>query len=168
MTESPSPEQSLGPEVDPTPRPLPARVPHAGRAVALEPLHVRHVPELWRAAASGTPAGDASWAYMGYGPFGSEAALRGFVGAFATAHDPLAWAVRPLAPFRMPLTRPAAGARSIQRPRSRDDRYGDSKAAAGSRFVIEAQLALVRLSCPACDRPTVDDAGETRETIPAG
>ena len=97
MTESPSPEQPLGPEVDPTPRPLPARVPHAGRAVALEPLHVRHVPELWRAAASGTPAGDASWAYMGYGPFGSEAALRGFVGAFATAHDPLAWAVRPLA-----------------------------------------------------------------------
>jgi RimJ/RimL family protein N-acetyltransferase len=85
----------LGPVVDPTPRPLPARVPHRGQSVDLEPLHLRHVPELWQATAAGTPAGDASWAYLGYGPFGSEAALRGFVGGFATAHDPMAWAVRP-------------------------------------------------------------------------
>ncbi len=102
MSERRPPEQPpdhppVGPEVDPTPRPLPARVPHAGHAVTLEPLHVRHVPELWRAAASATPAGEASWAYMGYGPFASEAALRTFVAAFATAHDPLAWAVRPRA-----------------------------------------------------------------------
>lgn len=92
---SPRAATPLGPEVDPTPRPLPARVPHAGRAVALEPLHLRHVPELWRAAASGTPAADASWAYLAYGPFASEAALGAFVAGFATTHDPMAWAVRP-------------------------------------------------------------------------
>jgi len=85
----------VGPEVDATPRPLPARVPHRGRVVDLEPLHVRHVPELWQAAASGAPEADASWAYLGYGPFASEAALRGFVGGFATSHDPMAWAIRP-------------------------------------------------------------------------
>ncbi len=85
----------VGSPVDATPRPLPARVPHRGRSVDLEPLHVRHVPELWQAAAAGTPAGDESWDYMGYGPFATEAALRSFVGGFATTHDPIAWAVRP-------------------------------------------------------------------------
>ena len=89
------PETPLGPEVDPTPRPLPARVAHRGRSVDLEPLHVRHVPELWQAAASGNPAADAGWAYLGYGPFASQAALRGQVAAMASQHDPLAWAIRP-------------------------------------------------------------------------
>jgi RimJ/RimL family protein N-acetyltransferase len=88
-------DRPTGPLVDATPRPLPARVPHLGRAVALEPLNVGHVPELWQAAAAGTPEGEASWIYMGYGPFASEAALRSFVGGFATSHDPMAWAVRP-------------------------------------------------------------------------
>jgi RimJ/RimL family protein N-acetyltransferase len=89
------PELPLGPSVDPTPRPLPARISHRGQAVDLEPLHVRHVPELWQAAAFGTPEGDASWAYLGYGPFASEAALRAQVAAMASQHDPMAWAVRP-------------------------------------------------------------------------
>ena len=86
----------LGPEVDATPRPLPARVPHRGRSVDLEPLHVRHAPELWQATQSGGAArAEATWAYLGYGPFASEAALRAFVGDFAARHDPMAWAVRP-------------------------------------------------------------------------
>ncbi|WP_135466101.1 GNAT family N-acetyltransferase [Crenalkalicoccus roseus] len=85
------PDLPLGPAVDPTPRPLPARIPHRGRVVDLEPLHVRHVPELWQAA----QGAEESWAYMGYGPFASEAALRAHVGAFASQHDPMAWAVRP-------------------------------------------------------------------------
>ena len=85
------PDLPLGPAVDPTPRPLPARIPHRGRAVDLEPLHVRHVSELWQAA----QGAEESWAYMGYGPFASEAALRAHVGAFASQHDPMAWAVRP-------------------------------------------------------------------------
>jgi RimJ/RimL family protein N-acetyltransferase len=89
----PATDPPVGPLVDPTPRPLPARVPHKGRSVDLEPLHIRHVPDLWRAAQS-DPAG-ASWAYLAYGPFADEAALRGFVAGFATQHDPMAWAVRP-------------------------------------------------------------------------
>jgi RimJ/RimL family protein N-acetyltransferase len=83
----------VGPEVDPTPRGLPARVKLTGRYVALEPLHRRHVPELWRAMQG---AAD-SWSYLGYGPFASEAALAAFVGDFATAHDPMVWAIRPIA-----------------------------------------------------------------------
>ena len=83
----------IGPERDATPRPLPARVPIRGKHVILEPLHVRHVPELWQAAQD---AG-ASWAYMGYGPFADEGAMRSFVAGFASQHDPMAWAVRPVA-----------------------------------------------------------------------
>ncbi|WP_198377026.1 GNAT family N-acetyltransferase [Neoroseomonas rubea] len=78
---------------DTSPRPLPARIPHRGQSVDLEPLHLRHTQELWQAMQ--TDRGGASWAYMGYGPFADEAALRGFLGGFATTHDPIAWAVRP-------------------------------------------------------------------------
>lgn len=88
MTEPP-----IGPEVDPTPRPLPARIPHRGAAMDLEPLAVRHAEDLW-AAAQSDPA-DHSWAYMGYGPFADAGAMRRHVAAFAAQHDPMAWAVRP-------------------------------------------------------------------------
>ena len=83
----------LGPEVDPTPRPLPARVKLAGQYVVLEPLHVRHAEELWDAA----QGAEDSWAYLGHGPFESAAAMRRHVAAFAATHDPMAWAVRPVA-----------------------------------------------------------------------
>lgn len=89
----PASDPPVGLAVDPTPRPLPARIPHKGRSVDLEPLHVRHATDLWRAAQGDTTG--ASWAYMGYGPFATEAAMRGFVGNFATTHDPMAFAVRP-------------------------------------------------------------------------
>ncbi len=85
----------IGPVVDTTPRPLPARVKIKGRYVELEPLHIRHAADLWRAA-SDPRAGD-SWAYMGYGPFASEDAMTKFVADFSTTHDPMAWAVRPVA-----------------------------------------------------------------------
>ena len=81
----------VGPLVDTTPRPLPARIPHRGRAVDLEPLHPRHAAELWQAA----QGADASWAYLAYGPFASESAMRAQVAGMASQHDPLAWAVRP-------------------------------------------------------------------------
>ncbi len=87
----------IGPVVDPTPRQLPARVPLRGPHVQLEPLHPRHVPDLWRATESGTPRGDHSWAYLGYGPFASQAALENFLGDFSTQLDSFAWAVRPVA-----------------------------------------------------------------------
>lgn len=89
----PATSPPVGLPVDPAPRPLPARIPHKGRSVDLEVLHPRHVPDLWQAVQS-DPAG-ASWAYMAYGPFASEAALGAFVGGFCSTHDPLAWAVRP-------------------------------------------------------------------------
>ena len=88
-------DRPIGPEVDATPRPLPARIPLRGQHVHLEPLHRRHAPELWQAAQA-TQA-DASWDYMGYGPFASEPAMTAFLASFATTHDPMAWAVRPVA-----------------------------------------------------------------------
>jgi len=90
-------ELPIGPIVDTTPRPLPARTIIRGQHVVLEPLHVRHAAELWRAVDSGNPKADGSWTYMGYGPFPTEDALTRFIGDFSTTHDPIAWAVRPIA-----------------------------------------------------------------------
>ncbi|MGE0224768.1 MAG: GNAT family N-acetyltransferase [Acetobacteraceae bacterium] len=83
----------IGPEVDATPRPLPARVPISGQHVVLEPLHPRHAPELWQAA----QGADDSWTYLGVGPFPTAAAMARHVADFAAQHDPMAWAVRPVA-----------------------------------------------------------------------
>ena len=85
----------IGPEVDSTPRPLPARAPIRGTYALLEPLHVRHADDLWEAARADA-AGD-SWTYLGYGPFALAEAMARHVADFAAAHDPMAWAVRPVA-----------------------------------------------------------------------
>ncbi len=87
----PADDLPLGPPVDPTPRPLPARIPHRGRAVDLEPLHPRHAADLWRAM----QGAEATWTYLAYGPFASAEALAAWVAGFATQHDPMAWAIRP-------------------------------------------------------------------------
>jgi RimJ/RimL family protein N-acetyltransferase len=91
------PPPPLGPPVDPTPRPLPARTKLRGRDVELEPLHTRHAAELWAAAEAGTPGADASWAYLAYGPFADETAMTRHIASFASQHDPMVWAVRPVA-----------------------------------------------------------------------
>ena len=83
----------FGPPVDSTPRPLPARTRLRGREVELEPLHPRHAAELWDAA----QGGEGSWDYMFYGPFASAAAMAAHVAATAATHDPMLWAVRPVA-----------------------------------------------------------------------
>ena len=88
-------ERPIGPEVDATPRALPARVPIKGQYTVLEPLHRRHAADLWQAGQS--IGGAASWDYMGYGPFSSAETLGAFVADFASTHDPIAWAVRPVA-----------------------------------------------------------------------
>lgn len=80
----------LGPAVDPAPRPLPARIAIRGQYAVLEPLHPRHVPDLWRAA----QGADASWDYMSYGPFPTQQALAAQVAGMASTHDPMVWAVR--------------------------------------------------------------------------
>jgi RimJ/RimL family protein N-acetyltransferase len=87
----------IGPEVDSTPRPLPARMKLRGVHVELEPLHRRHAEELWRAAQAGSGSGDDSWIYMGYGPFATREAMERFVAEFASTHDPMVWAARPVA-----------------------------------------------------------------------
>lgn len=92
MTADPSDNRPVGPEVDSTPRPLPARVRIKGAYVELEPLHVRHAAELWDSA----QGADSSWDYLGYGPFASRAAMVAFVADFAANHDPMAWAIRPV------------------------------------------------------------------------
>jgi RimJ/RimL family protein N-acetyltransferase len=86
----------VGPPVDTTPRMLPARVPIRGQYCVLEPLHRRHAGELWQAAEAGSPAGDVSWTYLGYGPFASEEAFTRHVAEFCAQHDPMAWAIRPV------------------------------------------------------------------------
>ena len=82
----------LGPLVDATPRSLPARIRLRGLTVELEPLHVRHTDELWEAA----QGADDSWDYMSYGPFATRDAMAAYVAGFASQHDPMVWAVRPV------------------------------------------------------------------------
>ncbi|MSP03031.1 MAG: N-acetyltransferase [Acetobacteraceae bacterium] len=82
----------VGPEVDATPRPLPARIALRGQYAVLEPLHKRHAEELWRAA----QGADESWTYLGNGPFPSLAAMTQYITAFATDQLRVAWAVRPV------------------------------------------------------------------------
>ena len=82
----------LGPLVDATPRPLPSRSRLRGQYVELEPLHHRHAAELWDAA----QGADESWAYLAYGPFADQHAMARHVATFASQHDPIAWAIRPV------------------------------------------------------------------------
>ena len=83
----------IGPEVDTTPRPLPARVAIRGQHAVLEPLHPRHAPELWRAA----QGADDSWTYLGQGPFPSAEAMARYIGDFASDAHYMPWAIRPVA-----------------------------------------------------------------------
>jgi len=88
----------IGPLVDTTPRQLPPRgTKLRGQYVELEPLHPRHAEDLFRNAETGTARGDASWTYLGYGPFASAEALAKFLGDFSVQTDHVAWAVRPIA-----------------------------------------------------------------------
>lgn len=89
-------DRPVGVPVDTTPRGLPARTAMQGQYCALEPLHRRHAPDLFRAAQAGTPAGDASWDYLAYGPFADEVAMTRQLGDFSTQQDHVAWAIRPL------------------------------------------------------------------------
>ena len=83
----------LGPEVDPLPRPLPARTPITGMYTMLEPLHRRHADELFEAARGA----DDSFTYMGFGPFATREDMTRMIAHYAAQHDPIFWAVRPIA-----------------------------------------------------------------------
>jgi len=81
-----------GPEVDPAPRSLPARVPLRGNHVSLEPLHRRHAAELWQAA----QGAEDSWTYLPPGPFTSAEAMARQVMELSVDSGRMFWAVRPL------------------------------------------------------------------------
>ncbi len=83
----------IGPVVDTTPRPFPARIAIRGQHAVLEPLHPRHSAELWRAA----QGADDSWAYLGAGPFASAEAMARYVNELASNPDYMPWVVRPVA-----------------------------------------------------------------------
>ncbi len=80
----------LGPHVNETPRPVPARVSIEGHHTVLEPLAAAHAAELWAAAQDA----EGTWTYMNCGPFPSEAAFTKHIATLASQHDPIAWAVR--------------------------------------------------------------------------
>lgn len=82
----------VGAPIDTMPRPVPTRIPLRGRYATLEPLHPRHVPELWRAA----QGADASFTYMSYGPFASQDAVAKEVMSMAADLLRMTWAVRPV------------------------------------------------------------------------
>ena len=135
----------LGPEVDATPRALPARVQIRGQYVVLEPLHRRHAAELWLAAKAGNPAADASWAYLGHGPFASSPEMAAFVAEFASQHDPMAWAIRPIS------TGLASGWITLMdiQPRNAAIELGNiwfSTALQRTRAATEAMFLLLRLA----------------------
>ena len=135
----------LGPKVDATPRALPARVPIRGQYVVLEPLHRRHAAELWLAAKAGDPAADASWAYLGYGPFATASDLEAFIADLATGHDPMAWAIRPV------TTGLASGWITLMdmQPRNAAIELGNiwfSPALQRTRAATEAMFLLLRLA----------------------
>lgn len=141
----------LGPAVDDTPRPLPARIAHAGRSVRLEPLGPSHAADLWLAAVGA----EASWTYLSYGPFESETALRRHLARLAARHDPLFFAALPATTGR------AAGWLSFMemRPDDADIEIGHiwfSPAIARSRAATEAIAILMRHA--------LDDLGYRRLT----
>jgi RimJ/RimL family protein N-acetyltransferase len=81
--------------VDPLPPALwPARVPHAGRFVNVEPLDARvHAHELYQAG-HGTPESERIWDYLPYGPFGSSDAFAAWLRSRSAGADPLFFAIR--------------------------------------------------------------------------
>ncbi len=83
----------LGPQVDNWPRPLPARATITGAHVTLEPMHRRHLDELFDAAHTAPE----SFIYLPYGPFPTKPDLSAFIAANTARHDPIFWTIRPIA-----------------------------------------------------------------------
>ena len=83
----------IGPEIDDTPRSLPARATLRGQYAVLEPLHNRHADELWRAA----QGAEESWTYLPSGPFTTREAIVRYINDTASDPQRVTWAVRPVA-----------------------------------------------------------------------
>jgi RimJ/RimL family protein N-acetyltransferase len=87
--------QLSGADVAPLPPGLyPARSPLEGRYARLEPLNpLTHAEELWEACRKGVDT-DRTWDYMGYGPFTSLDAFRGWLRDNAAQADPVFYVIR--------------------------------------------------------------------------
>jgi RimJ/RimL family protein N-acetyltransferase len=79
----------VGPVVDTTPAPAPGDVTLEGRFASLAKLGRPHGDSLWSALKDD----DATWAYLGYGPFADRAAFDQWLAARVAASDPFAYAV---------------------------------------------------------------------------
>jgi RimJ/RimL family protein N-acetyltransferase len=87
-------ERPIGALVDTRPAALPGPGPILGRFARIEKLDPpRHGADLWRAVNDDDPL----WTYMGYGPFGDEAAFTAWLGERAALSDPYSYAVVDLA-----------------------------------------------------------------------
>ncbi|MGI9253991.1 MAG: GNAT family N-acetyltransferase [Thermomicrobiales bacterium] len=76
------------------PRPWPAKAVLAGRYARLEPLDAeKHAASLYRLGHDGTDAARASWDYLPYGPFASEADLTQWIVAQTKGTDPHFYAI---------------------------------------------------------------------------
>lgn len=94
--EKPYPRPLSGAKVSKLPSGLiPARTPLDGQTVVLEPIDpARHASELY-AAGHGSPAADAIWDYLAYGPWTDENAMASWMRGCAASHDPMFYAIRP-------------------------------------------------------------------------
>jgi RimJ/RimL family protein N-acetyltransferase len=80
---------------DTSPAQRPQRIIHEGRYVRLEPIDPSvHVDELWEVA--GDPAVDATWEYLGYGPWDSKEQYGAWLAESQASNDPLFFAIRDL------------------------------------------------------------------------
>lgn len=83
------------PVAETSPAPRPGRNEHTGRFARLEPLDpARHADELW--ALAGDPAADATWDYLGYGPWQGREQYVAALTSWAASDDPLFFAIRDL------------------------------------------------------------------------
>ncbi len=64
------------------------RVTLQGTDVQLVPVSATHAPPLFRGS-HGSPQAEDIWAYMGYGPFQSEASMREWLSSLEASTDPL-------------------------------------------------------------------------------
>ena len=86
-----SPEQPIGPLVDPKPAPRPVHVTLRGRHVTLVALEAAHAPALYAGSHGG--GAESVWTYLFNGPFKDLAEFAADVEIKAKAADPLYYAV---------------------------------------------------------------------------
>jgi RimJ/RimL family protein N-acetyltransferase len=91
---------TIAPLDNPNAAPRPERRVHHGRFVQVEPLASAHTAVLYDAS-HGDEQKSRIWAYLPYGPFGSEAEFAEHIARQVASEDPLFFAIRPTASGRV-------------------------------------------------------------------